>query len=491
MVSTLFLELSTMRIDRRPNRRKTILCLLLLTTGALCACGGGPDDSVIFDDGNRHPNNWQRIRVTQLDENGSTLPFVTARQSSSGNVHIAYYNADTSSDGTLYNRLLHLVWDPASQNLTRDIVDNRPAPSGVNGFDRCDQFDFVLDADNTPIFIYPTYEVNPVLQQVEADIMLNLYESGHWYETTGAVGYVDRNPVYQDGHATENMSMAVDSQGNIHFCYQYFTEGMDSANFRYPDLYYALRQRSTIHEPISDIQAYAAIEELVDGNAFTTYGDHNSVGYFCKLILDENDQPHIFYAEHGEDFMGTFALKVAYKNASGQWRRQVIETLDDGWEIDGLSAAMYPPEKDPPDGEEQATARPMAVAYGIRVPSPEPDNGHHLRFASNRDGDWVSEVVDESTWCGSRCSLAIDANGIPAIAYFDEQSHAGRLHQFLKYAEFSGLRWITESVDEYGDVGRYNTLWFNGGEIPTICTFSDEDNDILIIRQTNRIVSEE
>ncbi len=99
--------------------------------------------------------------------------------------------------------------------------------------------------------------------------------------------------------------------------------------------------------------------------------------------------------------------------------------------------------------------------------------------------------MDESTWCGSRCSLAIDANGIPAIAYFDEQSHSGRLHQFLKYAEFSGLRWITESVDEYGDVGRYNSLWFDGGEIPTICTFSDEDNEILIIRQTNRILAEE
>ncbi len=339
-----------MHIGHRPNRLKNHLYAILLTTVLLIACGGGPGDETTFDDGNRHPNNWQRTRVAQVDENGLTLPFVTARQASTGSIHIAYYNAYSGDDAATYHRLHHLVWDPGSQHLTRNIVDNRPAPSGVNGFDRCDQFDFALDADNTPIFIYPTYEVNPVLQQVEADIMVNLYESGHWYETTGAVGYVDRNPVYQDGHAAENMSMAVDSRGNIHFCYQYYTEGMDSANFRYPDLYYAMRQRSTINEPIIAIQAYASIEELVDGNSFSTYGDHNSVGYFCKLILDENDQPHIFYAEHGEDFMGTFALKVAYKNASGQWRRQVIETLEDGWEIDGLSAAMYPPEKNPQGG---------------------------------------------------------------------------------------------------------------------------------------------
>jgi hypothetical protein len=470
----------------RLSNLKNCVTLLFLLMGMLCACGGGGNDDTNLDDGNRHPNNWQRIPVAQLEENGSTLPYVTARQAADGNVHIAYYTAVIESEETQYHRLDHLVWNPGSGSLVHNAVENKPAPSGVNGFDQCDQFDFALDASDTPIFIYPTYEVHPELAQREADIMINLNEGGQWNETTGAIGYVQRNGVYQDGQISENMSMAIDSRGNIHFCYQYFTEGMDSANFRYPDLYYVMRERGTIYDAITTNAGYAQIEELVDGNAFSTYAVHNSVGYFCKLILDEDDRPYIFYAEHGENFMGTFALKMAFKNSSGQWQRQVIEPLDDGWTIGGISPAFFPPDPENPEA-----GRVMAVAYSLRSPSPEPDDAHRLMFATNRGGIWTTEIVDETTWCGTYCSLAIDVDGTPAIAYYDEQSHSGRTHQFLKYAEFKGLRWMRESVDEYGNVGRYNTLWFDSNNVPNICTFSDEYNEILIIRQINRFVGDE
>ncbi len=470
----------------RPGSLAFYLSLFFLTAACLCACGGGSSSETNLDDGNRHPNNWQRIQVAQLEENGTTLPYVVARQASDGNVHIAYYSAVIESEDIQYDRLNHLVWNPGNHAMLSSVVENKPAPSGVSGFDQCDQFDFALDAGDTPVFIYPTYEVDAVLQQKEADIMVNIFEGGQWSETTGAIGYVARNGVYQDGHISENMSMAVDSRGNIHFCYQYFTEGMDSANFRYPDLYYVMRDRGTIHEPITTNDGYAQIEELVEGNAFSNYGVHNSVGYFCKLILDENDQPYIFYAEHGENYMGTFALKLAYKNASGQWQHQVIETLEDGWKVGGISAAFFPADPQDPEAE-----RVMAVAYALRSPDPQPDDAHRLMFATNREGTWTSEIVDETTWCGTYCSLAIDADGTPAIAYYDEQSHSGRTHQFLKYAEYTGLSWMHESVDEYGNVGRFNTLWFDSGNAPNICTFSDEDNEILIVRQINRFVGQQ
>ena len=453
--------------------------LILLIAGMLSACGGGPETPAERDDASP-THNWLRLSVAQLEENGTTRPLVQARQATDGNIHIAYYNAVMESEDVQYHQINHLVWNPGSRSTARDVVENRPAPSGVDGFDRCEQFDFALDGADTPIFIYPTYEINTYLQQAEADIMVNLYEGGQWSETTGVVGYVDRNPVYQDGHTTENMSLAVDSQGNIHFCYQYFTEGMDSANYRYPDLYYAARDRGTISIPIADISQYADIEELVDGNSFSTYGVHNSVGYFCRLILDEEDRPYIFYAEHGENFMGTYALKMAYKNTSGQWQRQTVATLDDGWEIGAISV-----EFGPPDPEDPESTRYLAVAYALRSPSPEPDDAHRLMYATNRDGQWTSEIVDESSWCGLYCSLAFTPDGFPAIAYYDEQSHSGRTHQFLKYAEFNGLMWVRESAAEQGGVGRYNTLWFDAAGVPNICTFSDEDNEILVIRQTN------
>jgi hypothetical protein len=451
-------------------------CAILLI---LCACGGGPEQAAEVQDKEGQPSNWQRISIVQVEEIGTTVPFVVARQGANADIHLAWYNAVSVPEDHQYHQIHHLVWNAQTHATSGSVVVNRPAPSGVDGFDRCDQFDMTVDGD-VPILIYPTYQINEVLQQVEADIMVNLFEQGGWRENTGAVGFVERNPVYQDGHTTENMSVAADSQGSIHFCYQYFTEGMDSANFRYPDLYYAHWERTDLADPIDDITQYAQIEELVDGNTFSTYGIHNSVGYFCKLIVDDQDLPVIVYAEHGENFMGTYALKAAFKDEGGQWHRQTVEVLPDGWEIGAISAAFYPPDLENPDAE-----RPLAIAYAIRVPDPEPDSGHHLKYATNRGGQWSTELVDETTWCGAHCSLAFNAQGQPAIAYHDEQSHLGRLHQFLKYAEFDGLRWNRESAEEYGIVGRYNTLWFDSQGVPNICTFSDEDNEIVVIRQIN------
>jgi hypothetical protein len=453
-----------------------VICGIAL---AWTACGGGPDSTTIPYDSQGLPGNWESTFIAHVDEIGSTLPFVRARQSTDKKVHIAWYNAAAEQGGAEYHQLHHLVWNPSTDDTSRNVVANRPAPTGVLGFDRCDQFDMALDG-NTPILIYPTYEINDVLQQVEADIMVNVNEGGVWQEAMGSVGFVDRNPVYQDGHITENMAVKIDRQGDIHYCYQYFTEGMDSANYRYPDLYYVHRDRSTLSDPIAGIEQYAQLEELVDGNAFSSYGTHNSVGYHNQLLLDGQDLPIIAYAEHGEDFMGTFALKVAKKDVNGRWHLQTVDALPDGWEIGGIGMAFYP--EDPERPEEP---RSLGIAYAVRLPDPEPDNGHRLLFASNQSGEWKTEVVDESTWCGTHCSLAFTQNGQPAIAYLDEQSHSGRIHRFLKYAEFNGLRWNHESAEEYGDVGQYNTLWFDDKGIPHICTFSAEDNEILVVRRSN------
>lgn len=460
----------------RPGKQNYFLVLMLYLAASICACGSGEDRGIRKEAGYSQTHNWRRISVARIDESGTNLPYVVARQAENGTVHIAYYNAVTAADENQYHRLNYLVFNPATNQSTIRVVDNRPAPTGVDGFDRCDQFDLAVHGA-TPVLVYPTYQNYYDLQQVEADIMVNLYEDGQWNETTGTIGFVDRNPVYRDGHATENMSVAVDSQGDIHFCYQFFYEHMDSGNARYPDLYYVFRERGTLYDPMN-IDDYDAIEEQVDGNQFSTYGVHNSVGYFCKLILDPNEQPVIVYGENGEVFNGDYALKVAYKNASGNWQREVVETLPDGWTVGGISAAFYPP--DPEDDEAE---RPLAIAYALRSPSPEPDDAHRLKFAVKRSGQWSTEIVDETTWCGMHCSLAFTPDGFPAIAYFDEESHSGRYHHFLKYAEFNGLMWINESAEEEGDVGRFNSLWFDSRGVPNICTFSDEDNEILILRQ--------
>ncbi len=459
------------------NKRISRLAWIFLLFAAVSACSS--DDSVPPKEaGFSQTHNWQRISVTQLNESGTTIPYVVARPAADGNVHIAYYGSAAAPDGTPIHRLNYLIWNPATQAMTTHVVENRPGPTGYDGFDRCDQFDLALDG-TTPVFIYPTYEIHPTMLQAEADIMVNLFDGASWNEATGAIGFVERNPVFQDGHATENMSVTVDDQGNVHLCYQFFTEGIDSANYRYPDLHYVFRDRATLFDPMATGD-YQAIEEHVDGNQFTTFGIHNSVGFHCKVLLDPDGMPVIVYGEYGEQFNGEFALKVAYRNAAGQWRREIVDALPDGWTLSGISAAFYPPDPENPEAE-----RALAIAYALHSPSPEPDDGHRLLFAVKREGQWTTEIVDETTWCGADCVLAFTPDGYPAIAYFDEQSHSGRPHQFLKYAEFNGVLWSRESAEEQGIVGRYNSLWFDAAGRANICTYSDEDNEILIIRRIN------
>lgn len=464
-------------------------CILILS---LAACS---DDKTYppKDTGESLSHDWQRIEVGSehgytVSESGTTVPYVVARPDDGGRVHIAHYNAVMGTDDIWFQQLNYLVYDFSSGRTSIRVVENRPAYTGVDGFDRCDQFDLALEG-TTPILIYPTYENDTVLQYIEADIMVNIFEGGTWNESTGVVGYVARNPVYADGHTKDNMSMLIDENGDIHMAYQFYYEGMDSANYRYPDLYYARRERATLANVISEPAGYADIEEQVDGNHFSTYGDHNSVGYHCKLILSPEGLPVIAYAEHGENFAGTFALKVAYRNEAGNWQRETVETLGDEWTVGGISAAFYPPPIPDPDVPVDPDApepeRPLAIAYALRSPSPEPDDAHRLMFAVKRDGQWTTEIVDETTWCGTHPSLAFTPDGNAAIAYFDEESHSGRTHRYLKYAEFNGILWERESAEEQGSVGVFNTLWFDGGGRPIICTYAEEDRKILLIRQNH------
>ncbi len=443
------------------------LLLAFFVFGAGCSDGGGIGNDA--ETLNRQPNRWEKYEVADVDAVGTSLPYVTAVPGGGENIHIACYNAVSPPGGTAYHQLHHLIWHPRLGLRSRTVVDNSPAPSGAAGFDRCAQFSMAMGEDATPIFVYPVEEVVPEIVQIEADIMVN-FGDGSLTEYVAAVGYVARNPVYFDGHATSNMSVQVGAAGDVHIAYQFFTEGMDAANYRYPDLFYVHRTREELAQVLS-YPEYGAVEEAVDGNTFSTYGVHNSVGYHCTLALDAEERPVIVYAEHPESYAGSFALKAAFRGEDGTWRREVITRLNDGWKVGGIDATVAD------DGS-------LSVVYALRAPAPAPDNAHRLMYATNREtGDWRTEIVDETTWCGAYCSIAIDPEGMPAVAYYDERSHSQRPHLFLKFARRDGLRWVRETVDEYESCGRFNSLWFDASGRAAICTYSDLNHRILVFRQ--------
>ncbi len=83
-------------------------------------------------------------------------------------------------------------------------------------------------------------------------------------------------------------------------------------------------------------------------------------------------------------------------------------------------------------------------------------------------------------WCGRYCSLAFDALGRPAIAYYALQNHSGsQTLNDLRFAWKNGSSWQREVVASTGDIGLYNTLFYDDGTA-YISTFSSSDDTIYL-----------
>ncbi len=79
-----------------------------------------------------------------------------------------------------------------------------------------------------------------------------------------------------------------------------------------------------------------------------------------------------------------------------------------------------------------------------------------LKYAvRSTSGKWsLLQTVDPGLECGGYPSLALDATGNPAVAYFDGDKGD------LKYAHKVGGQWQTETIDAAGSVGLYPSLVF-------------------------------
>ena len=101
-----------------------------------------------------------------------------------------------------------------------------------------------------------------------------------------------------------------------------------------------------------------------------------------------------------------------------------------------------------------------AISYGERT----------LRFARWSGTKWIKERVDE----GGYGSLAFDGSGNPAIAYVDGNSG-------LRLARDSGANWVSKTVDAVGTHGYTPlSLGFDGSSNPAIAYASD--NSVTLAR---------
>ncbi|RMF30991.1 MAG: hypothetical protein D6759_10860, partial [Chloroflexi bacterium] len=112
------------------------------------------------------------------------------------------------------------------------------------------------------------------------------------------------------------------------------------------------------------------------------------------------------------------------------------------------------------DGLYTSIAIAPSGTYTMHVSYYDSDTGQ-LKYAywDSSQNKWVTQVVDQAGDVGSHTSIALDPQGVPHIAYLDDASDR------LKYATLSGTAWISETVT--GAKG-HTSLAFGGDGYPRI-----------------------
>ena len=89
-----------------------------------------------------------------------------------------------------------------------------------------------------------------------------------------------------------------------------------------------------------------------------------------------------------------------------------------------------------------------------------------LYYATLSGTQWVSAVVADAAEA-ARPAIALDAQGRPAIAYYDPPDVG------LRYAVLSETTWLSETIDSNGDPGEYVSLVFDTDGIPHVGYLAD------------------
>jgi len=427
-----------------------LIPLLLL----VLSCSGGGDESPKQTSSNQDQSydeeevQWQREKIQTITKSGLLTPQVRVKKDISSNLHLTYFSPIDSNHYQIY-------YDNIDLQSFISESDNALQMGPI--VDHCRDLSMVLDVYNEPVIVFQGGAIRTCGSPQQSDVMISFAENSGWVDYTAAIGYVDRNPVIKDGLAGNALSSAVDSTGLIHVCYQFLYEGCDSMNYRYPDLNYVTIQANSpqnMNEP-----------ETVEGNSYGNVNIQNRAGDHCKIIIDQYNQPVIFYEAEMPD--QTRGLRMARKTNIG-WEYQWVET---NCKVDYISAAYS-------DKDDL-----IAVAYYVS----EFDNGSRancLKYAVEQSGsgDFKVMTVDNNSVCGNFCSLAFDSNGNPGITYYDRKTHSGYDLKNLKFAQYQGITWNKETVNTSQNIGQYNTLFYDG-TTAYICTYAESDGGVYLYYQ--------
>ena len=211
--------------------------------------------------------------------------------------------------------------------------------------------------------------------------------------------------VDKEGDVGEYSSIAIDKEGGIHISYY------DASNH---NLKYAYWNGSKWQIQVVDSMW--------------------KNGYTNSICLDKDNRPHISYYTWVVPRKQCH-LRYAYWDGS-KWKFEVVDMEGNV----GFCSCIKLDSK----------GRPHISYYDNSLEA--------IRYAFKTNSEWKKFIVDRGIWGGGKweaaidTSLALDSQGRPHIAYFDQ------CNLDLKYAFWNGLEWKIQTVESRGEVGMKPSL---------------------------------
>ena len=285
--------------------------------------------------------------------------------------------------------------------------------------------------------------------------------------------------IYRSGTAGLYSSIALDSSSNPHISYYYAARdelryaswGGNQWSIMVVDSYGDTGKYSSLAIDSNDIPHISYFFDKTDEEGLElkyavwngtqwvieTVDTFKGVGQYTSLALDSQNQPHISYYD-----IETGKLKYAYKDASG-WHNDYVDTIQGAGKYTSIAL----------DRDD----RPH-ISYFVETQ----DRIKYSRWLGTTWEPYIVEDVDRDLHTGTYTSLALDSNDNPVISYY--HFYEGE----LKYAWWNENGndtdgwFFTAVIDGEGDdedVGRYSSLALDANDIPYI-TYFDETNGQLL-----------
>lgn len=436
-------------------------CMLLTACGGSSGGGGGPVDDPPVDPPDTEPV-WQPAQVLSTIVSSGTSIRVVARAEDDNLVHLAYFDNvddDAQTAELFYSKI----------QLSEDGFDLIEQGTQLTAIDNSSTLEMAFDTSSSPVLTYRGGEELSFCTKKQSDIMIRMQGNNGWDEYMAAMGYNPRSPAepLQDGMVGDVSTIAIDSQNRAHIIYTFLYEGCDSINHGFPDLRY-------VRVDASDPNGDPIVEETIQGNDYPNFNvvgseGHNSAGHYGDIVLDSEDRPLVFYgeqkSEHNSVIKHDHGLRFATKDeVSGEWS---LEWIEADVHVADISAAV-------------ASDGTVGVAYALVLDEEDEANKRHvLKYAErDADGNWHSEIADNTASVGTHCSLAFSADNEPLIAYYAIKTHTQYDLQDLRFAWRSNGTWDQDPVAQAGDVGWYNNLWVDSAGLPHIITHKRSPKEI-------------